>query len=54
MIPIRAGEEFCAGSNGRECAVVDQPGRIVVAGLSKSFEAVRAVDNLSFTVEPGR
>ncbi|NUS74051.1 MAG: ABC transporter ATP-binding protein [Corynebacteriales bacterium] len=29
------------------------PGRIVVAGLSKQFKAVRAVDNLSFTVEPG-
>jgi ABC-2 type transport system ATP-binding protein len=33
--------------------VVDQPGRIVVAGLSKTFGAVHAVDNLSFTVEPG-
>jgi ABC-2 type transport system ATP-binding protein len=33
--------------------VTDQPGRIVVAGLSKSFGAVRAVDDLSFTVEPG-
>jgi ABC-2 type transport system ATP-binding protein len=33
--------------------VVDPPGRIVVAGLSKTFGAVRAVDNLSFTVEPG-
>jgi ABC-2 type transport system ATP-binding protein len=33
--------------------VTDQPGRIVVAGLSKSFGTVRAVDNLSFTVEPG-
>ena len=33
--------------------MVDQPGRIVVAGLSKSFGEVRAVDNLSFTVEPG-
>jgi ABC-2 type transport system ATP-binding protein len=33
--------------------VADQPGRIVVAGLSKSFGTVRAVDNLSFTVEPG-
>ena len=33
--------------------MVDQPGRIVVAGLSKTFGAVRAVDNLSFTVEPG-
>jgi ABC-2 type transport system ATP-binding protein len=33
--------------------VADQPGRIVVAGLSKTFGTVRAVDNLSFTVEPG-
>jgi ABC-2 type transport system ATP-binding protein len=33
--------------------VTDQPGRIVVAGLSKNFGTVRAVDNLSFTVEPG-
>jgi ABC-2 type transport system ATP-binding protein len=33
--------------------VADQPGRIVVAGLSKSFGTVHAVDNLSFTVEPG-
>lgn len=29
------------------------PGRIVVAGLTKQFKRVRAVDNLSFTVEPG-
>jgi ABC-2 type transport system ATP-binding protein len=28
-------------------------GRIVVSGLSKSFGSVRAVDDLSFTVEPG-
>ncbi|HEX6754539.1 MAG TPA: ABC transporter ATP-binding protein [Mycobacteriales bacterium] len=33
--------------------MTDQPGRIVVAGLSKNFGKVRAVDNLSFTVEPG-
>jgi ABC-2 type transport system ATP-binding protein len=33
--------------------VPDQPGRIVVDGLSKTFGQVRAVDNLSFTVEPG-
>lgn len=30
-----------------------EPGRIVVDGLTKRFGAVRAVDNLSFTVEPG-
>jgi ABC-2 type transport system ATP-binding protein len=28
-------------------------GRIVVSGLTKQFRKVRAVDNLSFTVEPG-
>jgi ABC-2 type transport system ATP-binding protein len=28
-------------------------GRIVVAGLTKQFRRVRAVDDLSFTVEPG-
>ena len=33
--------------------MVDPPGRIVVAGLSKTFGTVRAVDDLSFTVEPG-
>ncbi|HZB48257.1 MAG TPA: ABC transporter ATP-binding protein, partial [Mycobacteriales bacterium] len=33
--------------------MVDQPGRIVVSGLSKNFGQVRAVDDLSFTVEPG-
>jgi ABC-2 type transport system ATP-binding protein len=29
-------------------------GQIVVAGLTKQYRKVRAVDNLSFTVEPGR
>src|SRR3984957_1072897 len=29
-------------------------GRIVVSGLAKHYEEVRAVDGLSFTVEPGR
>jgi ABC-2 type transport system ATP-binding protein len=29
-------------------------GQIVVSGLTKQYKAVRAVDNLSFTVEPGR
>jgi ABC-2 type transport system ATP-binding protein len=34
--------------------VADEPGRIVVSGLSKVFGGgVRAVDDLSFTVEPG-
>ncbi|HWG98873.1 MAG TPA: ABC transporter ATP-binding protein [Pilimelia sp.] len=30
------------------------PGRITVSGLTKQYRTVRAVDNLSFTVEPGR
>ena len=29
-------------------------GRIVVSGLTKQYKTVRAVDNLSFEVEPGR
>jgi ABC-2 type transport system ATP-binding protein len=33
--------------------VVDTPGRIVVSGLTKRFGQILAVDNLSFTVEPG-
>ncbi len=33
--------------------MAEQPGRIVAAGLSKNFGTVRAVDDLSFTVEPG-
>lgn len=31
----------------------DESGRITVSGLTKTFGAVKAVDNLSFTVEPG-
>jgi ABC-2 type transport system ATP-binding protein len=31
----------------------DDDGRIVASGLSKTFDAVKAVDGLSFTVEPG-
>jgi ABC-2 type transport system ATP-binding protein len=33
--------------------VKDHDGRIVVAGLTKSYGPVRAVDDLTFTVEPG-
>ncbi len=40
-----------AGETGRR--VVDGAGRIVVSGLTKRFGAVTAVDDLSFTVEPG-
>ena len=29
-------------------------GQIVVSGLTKLYPRVRAVDDLSFTVEPGR
>src|SRR3989440_2555918 len=29
-------------------------GKIVVSGLTKKYKRVRAVDNLSFVVEPGR
>ncbi|ASW56556.1 ABC transporter ATP-binding protein [Plantactinospora sp. KBS50] len=32
----------------------DADGKIVVSGLTKQYNNVRAVDNLSFTVEPGR
>ena len=33
--------------------MAETEGRIVVSGLTKQFKKVRAVDNLSFTVEPG-
>jgi ABC-2 type transport system ATP-binding protein len=33
--------------------MTEDPGRVVVSGLSKTFGAVTAVDDLSFTVEPG-
>jgi ABC-2 type transport system ATP-binding protein len=33
--------------------VDDESGRITVSGLTKTFGVVKAVDNLSFTVEPG-
>lgn len=33
--------------------MTDPDGRIAVSGLTKSFGAVRAVDGLTFTVEPG-
>jgi ABC-2 type transport system ATP-binding protein len=39
-------------SDGRSPTTGD--GRIVVSGLTKQYKNVRAVDNLSFTVEPGR
>jgi ABC-2 type transport system ATP-binding protein len=36
-----------------EVAMTDHAGRIVVSGLTKAFGAVKAVDGLTFTVEPG-
>ncbi|WBC23337.1 MULTISPECIES: ATP-binding cassette domain-containing protein [unclassified Solwaraspora] len=33
---------------------MSEDGRIVVSGLTKQYRNVRAVDDLSFTVEPGR
>jgi ABC-2 type transport system ATP-binding protein len=33
--------------------MTDQDGRIVVSGLAKTFGTVKAVDGLTFTVEPG-
>ena len=33
--------------------MTSQDGRIVVAGLTKTYGTLRAVDDLSFTVEPG-
>src|SRR5262249_49118038 len=39
---------------GRGSVVTDEPGRIEVSGLTKGFGgAVKAVDDLRFTVEPG-
>ncbi|WBB66645.1 ABC transporter ATP-binding protein [Micromonospora sp. WMMD812] len=39
-------------SDGQRSPTTD--GQIVVAGLTKQYKNVRAVNNLSFTVEPGR
>ncbi|MCW2616887.1 MAG: transporter related protein, partial [Modestobacter sp.] len=39
-------------SSGRSVAV--DPVRVDVRGLTKTFGSVRAVDDLSFTVEPGQ
>ena len=33
--------------------MTNEEGRIVVAGLTKTYGTLRAVDGLSFTVEPG-
>jgi len=40
---------------GRQISEAQLPaGQIVVSGLTKQYNSVRAVDNLSFVVEPGR
>ncbi|SCL18891.1 ABC-2 type transport system ATP-binding protein [Micromonospora nigra] len=39
-------------TDGQRSPTVD--GQIVVSGLTKQYRNLRAVDNLSFTVEPGR
>jgi ABC-2 type transport system ATP-binding protein len=33
--------------------MTSEEGRIVVAGLTKTYGTLRAVDGLNFTVEPG-
>ena len=40
-------------SHGQQ-SPTDSTGRIVVSGLTKQYKQLRAVDNLSFTVNPGR
>src|SRR5689334_19277276 len=50
------------GVRGQSLSVTNRPlggrlmsdGQIVVSGLTKQYRKVRAVDDLSFTVEPGR
>ncbi|GAA0802518.1 multidrug ABC transporter ATP-binding protein [Spirilliplanes yamanashiensis] len=42
------------GSGGPPTAAAPAPGEIVVSGLTKQYRGVRAVDDLSFTVRPGR
>ena len=41
-------------SHGQPGRLEANSGQIVVSGLTKQYRHVRAVDNLSFTVEPGR
>src|SRR5438093_7742989 len=47
------GVGWSSQPQGREGLVDDESGRITVTGLTKMFGTVKAVDNLSFTVEPG-
>src|SRR2546421_12728879 len=47
------GVGWSSQPQGREGLVDDESGRITVSGLTKTFGVVKAVDNLSFTVEPG-
>ena len=63
----KAGNETPAHADGGQAALPDPPfggrsipaqqladGRIAVSGLSKEYRGIKAVDNLSFVVEPGR
>jgi ABC-2 type transport system ATP-binding protein len=49
-----SGGQSGPGGQSRSGPVVREDGRIVVSGLSKQYRKVRAVDDLSFTVRPGR
>lgn len=52
--PVGYGAHHGYGYAGEQVdPYVGTPGRIVVAGLTKQFRNLRAVDNLTFTVEPG-
>ena len=51
-VPLRSPGRV---SGGRPVPAGQLPGgRIVVSGLTKQYQGVKAVDNLSFAVEPGR
>ena len=51
-VPLRSPGRV---SGGRPVPAERLPGgRIVVSGLTKQYQGVKAVDNLSFAVEPGR
>ena len=67
LISRKRGATTAARINGTAPTLPDRPfggkpvpagklrhGRIVVSGLTKEYRGVKAVDNLSFVVEPGR
>lgn len=49
-----AGSPTTSPSPGSPTATPREPARVVVSELSKSFGSVKAVDQLSFSVEPGQ